>query len=153
MKLIVFLLLVSTTLLTISITAQDQSSRYMKQHNSKFLTKHLDKTKESLLQAMESDDSNMQLSAIQTLRDLEIIFQDDKFSDFIEPLIHNVQDESENTQVRILSALALENLHSNKGDETIYSVAKSTSNQSLKDLCTVMSIKSFNEEWKLSKKP
>jgi len=153
MKLIVFLLLVSTTLLTISATAQDQSSRYMKQHNSKFLTKNLDKTKASLLQAMESDDSNMQLSAIQTLRDLEIIFQDDQFSDFIEPLMHNVQDESENTNVRIISAIALENLHSDKGDAVIYSVAKSTSNQSLKDLCAVMSIKSFNEYSKLSEKP
>jgi hypothetical protein len=99
-----------------------------------------------LLESMASDDPNMQTTAIQTLRDLEIIFQDDKFSSFIEPLMLNVKDEKEDTQVRLLSALALEDLHSDKGDLVIYDVAQKTSNKSVKDLCTVMSIKSLNKD-------
>jgi hypothetical protein len=145
MKLIIFLL-ASTVLLTITVNAQDQSSRFMEQHHSKFLKGHLEQTKEMLLESMASDDPNMQSTAIQTLRDLEIIFQDDKFSSFIEPLTLNVKDEKEDTQVRLLSTLALENLHSDKGDAAIYDVAKNTTNKSVKDLCSVMSIKSLNKD-------
>ncbi len=146
MKLLIFLLLASTAILTTTVNAQDQSSRFMEQHHSKFVKSHLDVTKQMLLKAMESKDPNFQSSAIQTLRDLEIIFPDDKFSSFIEPLIHNVKDEKEDTQVRLLSALALENLHSNKGDAAIYYVAKNTLNKSVKDLCVVMSIESFQKD-------
>jgi len=41
--------------------------------------------------------------------------------------------------------LALENLHSNKGDSVIYEVAQNTSNKSVNDLCAALSIKSFNK--------
>ena len=146
MKLIIFLLLASTALLTLPVNAQDQSSRFMEQHHSKFVKSHLEKTKKMLLGAMESSAQNMQSTAIQTLRDLEIIFPDDKFSSFIDPLILNIKDENEDIQVRMLSVLALDNLHSNKGDEAIFDVAKNTSNKSLKDLCFVISLKSFNNE-------
>jgi hypothetical protein len=153
MKLIVFLLLASTALLTITVNAQDQSNRFMEQHHSKFVKKHLEQTKGMLLKAMENDDPHMQTTAIQTLRELEIIFQDDKFSSFIEPLINNVKDEKEDTQVRLISALALENLHSDIGDAAIYDVAQNTSNKSVKDLCVVMSLQSFKNEDDLKEKP
>lgn len=146
MKQFIFLMLVSTTLLTITVNAQDQSTRFMEQHHSKFIKGHLEQTKEMLLEAMGSDDPNMQATAIQTLRDLEIIFQDDKFSSFIEPLTLNLKDEKEDTKVRLLSALALENLHSDKGDASIYETAQNTSNKSVKELCAVMSVKSFNND-------
>lgn len=153
MKLIIFLLLASTALLTITVNAQDQSTRFMEQHHSEYVKSHLDVTKQMLLKAMQYTDPNFQSTAIQTLRELEIIFPDDKFSSFIEPLIVNVKDEKEDTQVRLLSILALENLHSNKGDAAIYEVAQYTSNRSVKDLCVVMSLKSFKEDDKIVVKP
>jgi hypothetical protein len=153
MKRIIFLLLASTALFVITLDAQDQSSRFMEQHHSKFVKSHLEVTKQMLLKAMERDDPNMQTTALQTLRDLEIIFPDDKFSSFIEPLILNVKDEKEDTEVRLLSALALENLHSDKGDAAIYDVAKNTSNKSVKDLCIIMSLESFKNDDDLAVKP
>lgn len=152
MKLFIFLFLASTVLLTMTVNAQDQSTRFMEQHNSKYIKENLGHTKEMLLKSLRSDDPNMQSTAIQTLRELQIIFQEDKFSSFIEPLMLNVKDEKEDTQVRMLSVLALENLHSNKGDGLIYEVAKNTSNKSLRDLCSVMSIKSFISDDDLTKK-
>ena len=47
---------------------------------------------------------------------------------------------------RILSALALDELHSDKGDATIYEVAKYTSNQSVKDICNALAIESFKAD-------
>ncbi len=147
MKLIIFLLLASTALFTITVNAQDQSSRFKEQHNSKFVKSHLEQTKQMLLKAMATYETSMQTTAIQTLRELEAIFPDDKFSSFIDPLIINVKNEKEDIQVRLLSALALENLHSDKGDAAIYDVAKKvTSIKSLKDLCIAMSTQSFKNE-------
>jgi len=111
-----------------------------------FVKEHLDQTKSMLLEEMRSQGQNMQTTAIKTLRDLEKIFKDDKFSNFIDPVIHNVKDENGHNKVRILSALALENLHSDKGDAAIYYAAQNTQNKSLKDLCVCMSVKSFNAE-------
>ena len=152
MKPIYFKILVITFLLAFNINAQDQATRFDLQHNSKFLKGRLEQTKETLLDAMESDDSHMQTTALQTLRDLEIIFPEDKFTRFIEPLIINVKDENENTDVRILSMLALENLHSDKGDVAIYFVSQNTLNKSVKDLSVCMAYKSFNKDNELSMK-
>ena len=146
MKQIFINLLALTLFVTIATHAQDQATRFIKQHNSKFIKERLEQTKGSLLEAMKSDDSHMQITAIQTLRDLEIVFPEDKFSSFIEPLIINVKDENENTDVRILSMLALENLHSDKGDASIYFVSQNTLNKSVKDLSVCMAYKSFNKD-------
>ena len=78
-----------------------------------------------------------------TVRQLEQIFPEENFSSFIEPLVKIVQDENAETQARIISALALDLLHSDKGDVTIQYTAKYTSNNSVKDLCNCLSIESI----------
>jgi hypothetical protein len=42
-----------------------------------------------------------------------------------------------------LSALALDKLHSGEGDKVIYDVAKSTTNESIKNICEALAIESF----------
>ena len=145
MKTTILLLLV-TTMLTLTVNAQDQSSRFNKQHHSRFVNSSLEQTETMLLEALKSDNPNMQTTAIQTFRDLEIMFPDNKFSSFTEPLILNLKDEKEDIQVRLLSALALENLHSDLGDKAIYDVAVSTSNKSVKDLCMSLSADRYENE-------
>ena len=152
MKPIYFKILVITFLFAFNINAQNQTTRFNLQHRSEFQEGRLEQTKKTLLEAMESKDSHMQTTALQTLRDLEIIFPEDKFTNFIEPLIIDVKDENENTTVRILSMLALENLHSDKGDAAIYFISQNTLNKSVKDISVCMAYKSFNEDNELSMK-
>jgi hypothetical protein len=82
-------------------------------------------------------------SSVQTIRELEQAFPDEAFSTFVDPLSKIVRGENYETQARILSALALDELHSDIGDKAIYEMAKNTSNQSVKDICTALAIESF----------
>ena len=74
---------------------------------------------------------------------MEQIFPEEKFSSFIDPLAKIVQDEKAETQTRLLAVLALDLLHSDKGDQSIYYTAKYTNNNSVKDLCKCLSIESL----------
>ena len=142
---IALIMLISAMLLT-TINAQDQSTRYEAQHHSKYIKSHLPQTEEMLLKNFASNNVVMLSSNIQTLRELEDIFTEYKFSSLIDPLIKIVQDEKQDTQVRILSALALDKLHSDKGDNSIYGIAKSTKNQSVRDICVALSVESLKSE-------
>ena len=130
--------------------AQDQNTRYLRQHKSHFLREHLKQSEEMLVKALQSNSTDMISSAAQTIRELEQIFPSEPFKSFIEPLSMIIQNEQADTQLRILSALALDGLHSDKGDKVIYEVAKNTSNESLKNVSKALAIESIKEEYKLS---
>ena len=140
---------VITILFIAAVTpAQSKPSRFAKQHKSYFLKEHLDKTETMLIQALQSHDANMVSSSVQTIRELEQAFPDEAFSTFVDPLSKIVRGENYETQARILSALALDELHSDTGDKAIYEMAKNTSNQSVKDICTALAIESFKDNEK-----
>lgn len=148
--LLVFLMISFSIFVFTSSFAQEQTTRYLKQHKSHFLKEHLNQTEKMLVQALQSNSVDMSSSAAQTIRELEQIFPSELFSSFIEPLSNIIQNEKADTQLRILSALALDGLHSEKGDKVIYEVAKTTSNESLKNVSEALAIESINEEYKLS---
>lgn len=156
MKNRIFLLAISVVLLLIftgvSSFAQDQSTRYSKQHKSHFLKDHLKQTEDMLVQDLQNNSVNMNLGAAQTIRELEEIFPSESFTLFIEPLSDIIRNEKSDTQLRILSALALDGLHSDKGDKVIYEVAKNTSNESLKNISKALAIESFKADDKISSK-
>jgi hypothetical protein len=137
---------------SVSSYAQDQTTRFIKQHKSHFLKDHLKQTEDMLVQALNNNSVNMRSTAVQTIRELEEIFPSEPFSVFIEPLSDIIQNEKTDTQLRTLSALALDKLHSNKGDKVIYEVAQRTNNESIKNICTALAIESFKAEEKLSLK-
>ncbi|HEX9252444.1 MAG TPA: hypothetical protein VF870_09390 [Ignavibacteriaceae bacterium] len=143
MKYILALIMLISAMLITTVNAQDQSTRYEEQHHSKFIKSHLPQTEEMLLKNFTSNDAAMLSSNIQTLRELEEVFPENKFSSLIDPLMKIVQDEKQGTQVRILAALALDDLHSDKGDKSIYGTAKSSKNQSVKDICAALAVESF----------
>jgi hypothetical protein len=140
--LFMLIMLISAMLLT-TANAQDQSTRFEKQHHSKFIKSNLKQTEEMILKNLQSDNIDMLASSAQTIRELELIFPENTFSSLLDPLMKIVQDEKGDTQVRLLSALALDGLHSNKGDKAIYDVAKTTKNNSVKDICTSLSVESL----------
>jgi hypothetical protein len=145
---VMFFSLATILILSAATTAQSKSSRFAKQHNSHFLKEHLDKTETMLLQSLQSNDANMVSSSVQTIRELEQVFPDEAFASFIDPLSNLVRNENFETHARILSALALDELHSDKGDASIYDVAKNSSNQSVKDICSALAIESFKADEK-----
>jgi len=140
------LIMVLSALLCITVNAQSKTTRFEKQHHSKFIESHLKQTEEMLLKSFESDQLGIVSSSIQTLRELEQIFPENEFSSLIDPLMKFVKDETRDTQMRILSALALDGLHSDKGDKAIYNAAKSTENKSVKDICVALAIESLKTD-------
>ena len=156
MKKMVFSLLVFSVLIaSISnkpLIAQNQSSRFSKQHKSHFLKEHLKQTEEMLIQALQSGLPSMRSTAAQTTRELEQIFPSEKFTSLISPLCQIVSDENADIQSRVLSALALDGLHSDEGDKVIFNVAKTTSIEPLKVICDAMARESFKAEEKISLK-
>lgn len=146
MKHVFVLVLAISLMLCMTINAQDQSTRFEKQHHSKFVKSNLKQTEETILKSLQGDNIGILTSSAQTIRELELIFPENTFSSLLDPLMKIVQDESSDTQVRILSALALDGLHSDKGDKAIYNVAKATRNNSVKDICTALSVESLKEE-------
>lgn len=140
--LFMLILLVSAMLLT-TANAQDQSTRFEKQHHSDFIKSNLKQTEAMILKNIQSDNIDMLASSVQTIRELELIFPENTFTSLLDPLMKIVQDEKGDTQVRLLSALALDGLHSNKGDKAIFEIARTTNNNSLKDVCIALSIESL----------
>lgn len=156
MKKHIFLIFISMAFLLIfsdaSSFAQDHSTRYSQQHKSHFLKEHLKQTEQMLVQALQSNSTDMSSSAAQTIRELEQIYPSETFGSFIQPLSTIIQNEEADTQLRILSALALDGLHSDKGDKVIYEVAKNTSNESLRNVSKALAIESFKADDKISSK-
>lgn len=118
--------------------SQDRPTRFEKQHDSQFLKKNLKTIEKMLLEHLSDNTKDSKLSAVQTIRELEDIFPDNAFSSFIEPLSEIVKNEELETQLRITAAIALDELHSDIGDKTIYE-AKNSANESVKDVCTAIS--------------
>ena len=145
---VIFFSLITLLIISAATPAQSKPSRFSKQHNSHFLKEHLDKTEIMLLKSLESNNANLVSSSVQTIRELEQAFPDEAFSSFIEPLSKIVRDENSETHARVLSALALDELHSDFGDKAIYEVAKNTPNQSVKDICSALAIESFKADEK-----
>lgn len=141
-NLYVLIVLVSAALLT-TVNAQDHSTRLEKQHNVKFINSNLERTEEMILTSLESGNAGIVASSVQTIRQLQQIYPDKPFSSLIDPLIKIVSDEEGDTHVRILSALALDGLHSKEGDDAIFEVSKITKDQSVKDALKALSVESF----------
>jgi hypothetical protein len=133
-------LMLGVLFFAVSIQAQSDASRFQKQHYTKFNKKNLKGTQEMLTKALESGNPSMASSAIQTLRELELVFPEESFESMLKPLIKIVKDEKSESTVRILALFALENLHSNDGDAAIIEVGKSTSDKTIQKICIAMSV-------------
>jgi hypothetical protein len=123
--------------------AQSRPTRFTKQHNSYFVKEHLDQSVHMILQALQNQNPAYVSSAVQTIREIEQVFPDEPFTSFVSPLSNILKNEKSETSTRVLSAIALDELHSNTGDKVIYTVAKNTSDPTVKNICTALAIESF----------
>lgn len=132
--------------------AQDRPVRFLGQHKSHFAKEHLKQTEKMLIQHLQNDSTNSVLSAVQAIWELEQIFPTEPFSSFILPLIDIVKNEESEPQLRILSTLALDGLHSDQGDKVIFEASKNTTDESFKNVCIAISFESSKISAKLYSK-
>ena len=112
----------------------------------RFTEERLKQTKQSLVNALESNSPGMQASAAATIRQLAALLPEESFSRFVIPLMHIVKNEDANVPTRILAAFALHDLRSAMGDFAIKGVATCTDCSRLQHLCTALTVKRVQEQ-------
>jgi hypothetical protein len=128
-----------------TLQAQDSLStaRLEAQHKAtRSMGRHLAQHEESLLKTLETSTPLVQAQVVQTIRELEQMYPTYPFKASIQPLAAKLKDESADGVVRLLSALALDELHSDAGDATIREVAASTKDKGLQVLCNALLVRS-----------
>ena len=144
MKRVLISLTLALAILSTALQAQDSKSitRLEKQRGpSRFQTRHLKQTEESLLPALRGELQGGQQMALQTLRDLEQMFPEYPFAATIPTLQTILKDETAGPIVRRLAALALDELHSDAGDAVIKDVATACNDKGLQILCNALLVK------------
>jgi len=141
----ILLLAVAVAMLADSVQAQGSKSttRLQMQHslNTEFLRKHLKQTELSLAHVLEDTVVSMQITAVQTIRELQVLFPEYPFFAALTPLEKRLEDEDTDPTVRRLAALAVDGLHSDAGDAIIKATAESSRDKGLQILCNALLIK------------
>ena len=134
----VFILLIVVISFAIKAEAQNRSNTQA----TRFQKQHMPQTEEMLINSLMDSNPSKKATTVQDIRDLEFIYPDEPINNFIKPLGDLLKNEKEITQVRILSAIALDGLHSDTGDQAIEEMSKTSSDQSVKELCAALLVKS-----------
>jgi len=148
MKRRVMFLVASIVLVAILAPAQEQKSTTrveLQHHLTRFQKGHMKESEESLREAIESPRVELQQTGIQAVRELEQLDTSYPFSRLIGPLSEKLEDEKADGTVRMLAALALDELHSDAGDGAIRSVAVKAADNGLKELCQALLVRSWLE--------
>jgi hypothetical protein len=96
----------------------------------------IEQSEQSLVKALESTSPGLQVSAAATVRELKQMFPDRPFSCFVNPLMGIVKNENADRNARIVAAIALHELHSDKGDYAIKTMARLTADERLAYICS-----------------
>jgi hypothetical protein len=145
MKRILFSSAIVLALCVSALQAQvtESTKRVERQHTkSPNMEKQLDRTQAQLVSVLKTGTPIVQAQAVQTIRELEQTFPEYPFEALLLPLEEKLKDESGDDVVRLLSALALDELHSDAGDAVIRNVADSTKNEGLQTLCKALMVRS-----------
>ena len=102
------------------------------------------------MKALESNSPGLQLTAAATVREMKALMPERSFSPLVIPLMRIVKDEAADRDARIVAAIALHELHSDKGDFAIKSMAQDTGNERFAYICswlTFYRVKENNPEY------
>jgi hypothetical protein len=145
MKRILFLSAIALMVWATAVQAQETRSttRIEAQHKPpSSMEKRLPEYEANLLKTLEGENPAVQAQAVQTIRDLEQMFPRHPFQLSLAPLEAKLKDENADGIVRLLAALALDELHSDAGDAVIRDVASSCQDKGLQTLCNALLVKS-----------
>lgn len=106
---------------------------------TRFINATVEQSERSLKQGLESRSVGMQVSAAQTVRELKQLLPGEEFSSLVIPLMRIVRNEDASVASRIVAALALHDLQSERGDYAIKQVARFTGNERVKHVCSWLS--------------
>lgn len=120
MKRTMVVLALSLALIAGRATAQDTAAPSFDPNNKV----RVDQTKKSLVIALESESPGLQATAAETVRELKALLPEESFSVFVIPLMRIVKNGDAQIEARIMAALALSDLHSDRGDYAIRMEAK-----------------------------
>lgn len=134
MKRILALLLGVFVSITCVSRAQDQTGPSFNPNNPE----RLEQSKMSLVKALESNSTGLQATAAQTVRELKALIPDESFSSLVIPLMRIVKNEDAASESRILAALALHELHSERGDFAIKGESKNTGDKRFQYICSAL---------------
>ncbi len=104
-------------------------------NDPRFTDEKMQAIEKSLEQALESQNLGLQASAAQVVRDVKALVPGYDFGELVIPLMGIVKDESARPGNRILAALALHELRSERGDFAIKRVGEFTDVKQLKHVC------------------
>jgi hypothetical protein len=129
-----------------AVQAQDSKSTTRleaQQHRlNSSMGKSLPKYEANLAATLGNENPTIQAQAVQTMRELTQMFPSYPFEKLIGPLGAKLKDEKADGTVRLLAALALDELHSDAGDAVIKDVAGSSQDKTLQALCTALLVRS-----------
>jgi hypothetical protein len=127
-----------------SAAAQTEKTptRLEKQHPpTAFMKDHLKETEQGILEALKARYEGGELGALQTVRDLQQLFPAYPFTSLLAPLEVILKDEQADPMSRMLSALALDEMHSGAGDAVIKNVADVCQDKAVQTLCKALLVK------------
>jgi len=138
---------IAALFLLTAVAAQAQgeksTTRIEQQHKmTHFQNSQMKSSEASILQGLESGSPRLQQTSIQTLRELMQLATDYPFKSLITPLEKTLNNEQADRLVRWLSALALDELHSDAGDAAIRAMSQNSNDKGLQTLCQALLIRS-----------
>lgn len=145
MKRILFSAAIALIVCATAVQSQDSLSttRLEAQHKpTSSMGKRLAQHELNLLKTLESENPDVQAQVVQTIRELGQLFPKYPFNSSVGPLRAKLKDENADAIVRRLSALALDELHSDAGDAAIREVAISSQDKGLQTLCNALMVRS-----------
>ena len=95
----------------------------------------IDLIQSNIVLALTSGIPGMQADAAQLVRDLKVLRPEQSFSECVVPLMRLVKDEEGSSASRVLAALALDNLESERGHYAIARTGLFTENAHVKHVC------------------
>jgi hypothetical protein len=95
----------------------------------------VEQSEQSLELALESASEGMQVSAALTVQELKAMFPEREFTTLIIPLMRIVKNEDADENTRVVAAIALHGLRSDRGDFAIARTAEFTDQPQLKRAC------------------
>jgi hypothetical protein len=141
MKRILALLLGVFVSITCVSRAQNQTGPSFNPNNPE----RLEQSKMSLVKALESNSPGLQATAAQTVRELKALIPDESFSSLVIPLMRIVKNEDAASESRILAALALHELHSERGDFAIKGESRNTGDKRFQYICSALVVERAKE--------
>ncbi len=121
-----------------SISLEEKSKRLSEVQFERKL-KHIAK-------ALESGNGSEQAAAAQTVRDLHATYPDRAYTPLVIPLMRVMKNTDADIPVRMLAALALHELRSERGDFAIRRVGEFTSDSRLKKLCASLNAERVKQD-------